>query len=762
MKLINPSWFLIATAASNKLPHREVLSASDHGILEESPQVVQEFGPQSMLSGLHSLKNHHKFQKLGECGNPTFISDIGASIYNANANMSMLRKKREAQDDPSNLRIVGGSEAKAHSWPWQVWVETYGGPYGSAICGGTLISGQWVLTAAHCAYNEGWGQVLIGAHDRIQDSGEDRKTVQIKQIYQHPSYNKPQTFAFDFALLELEMNYFANKNFPSFQVKPMPDVAAACLPGANTCIPAGTECIVSGWGLTHELERSAQIKLQEVKVQILSHSQCAGGLYNKNFIHRPSMFCAGWVEGQRDACAGDSGGPLVCRLPNTDYWQVYGVVSWGQGCGRSERPGVYGRVTEILPWIEEVSGVAPRAEPAPGGQVCYNDYPESWANKDDEIAYEDGDEIESLQWPPEQPEMVKYFDTSVGEDCNYDFPYDNGNFNSKDIFNHARYPVNTKCLWTFGLEGKAREEAARGEKTRGILSIETAGFYGMTKKQRCGSTDYIKIIDGNGKVISNYICVITKKSKARRHFEGVAPLYVLMVSNSDLRTGPGLVARYKTKEPKSSCALYEEYAVKTGRGITIQTPWWRYNNKKPSKKAPQIRPDTECTTVIRAPPNHWVECDTQYGGFNVPQSEDCKDHWFAMIDGLNPLAAEAKSSARNCGASRGKQYFRSSNQALSLSYKTGSFGKLSFGYKQQMKKRVMGGFRITCRAVKMALWFGEAKSTEDDGSERKMKFTSSEDHMDYLKKVAELNAVKDDEKLSVAQAELFYSMQGNF
>ena len=64
------------------------------------------------------------------------------------------------------------------------------------------------------------------------------------------------------------------------------------------------------------------------------------------------MFCAGWLEGGKDACTGDSGGPLICA--ENDRPVLRGITSWGLGCAEANAPGVYTRVEQYLDWIEDL------------------------------------------------------------------------------------------------------------------------------------------------------------------------------------------------------------------------------------------------------------------------------------------------------------------------------------------------------------------------------------------------------------------------
>ncbi|KAG9342636.1 hypothetical protein JZ751_016073, partial [Albula glossodonta] len=127
-------------------------------------------------------------------------------------------------------------------------------------------------------------------------------------------------------------------------------------------------CTVTGWGSTNECacmtfdnpapNRTSFTsssdgphvdKLQEVNVTMLNHRTC-NKIYNGRVTE--NMMCAGDLEGGIDACQGDSGSPLSCYCG--DRYKLAGVVSWGVGCGRAKRPGIYTNLQRYIPWIKSI------------------------------------------------------------------------------------------------------------------------------------------------------------------------------------------------------------------------------------------------------------------------------------------------------------------------------------------------------------------------------------------------------------------------
>nr|XP_031303427.1 tryptase-2-like [Camelus dromedarius] len=168
------------------------------------------------------------------------------------------------------------------------------------------------------------------------------RLLPVSQIIPHPNYYIVENGA-DIALLELEdpVNI-------SSHVHPVP------LPPASETFRPGSQCWVTGWGnVASGQPLPPPFPLKQVQVPIVENSVCdeqyhAGLSTADDFpIILDDMLCAG--RKGHDSCQGDSGGPLVCKTKGT--WLQAGVVSWGEGCAQTERPGVYTRVTSYLDWI---------------------------------------------------------------------------------------------------------------------------------------------------------------------------------------------------------------------------------------------------------------------------------------------------------------------------------------------------------------------------------------------------------------------------
>ncbi|KAJ7398935.1 transmembrane protease, serine 11E [Pitangus sulphuratus] len=132
------------------------------------------------------------------------------------------------------------------------------------------------------------------------------------------------------------------------------DVHSVCLPEASHIFPDNISCFVTGWGaLENDGYSVNQLRQAEVKIistQICNSRQVYGGAIT------PGMLCAGYLEGQVDACQGDSGGPLV-HANSRGIWYLVGIVSWGDECGKRNKPGVYTRVTYYRNWIRSKTGI---------------------------------------------------------------------------------------------------------------------------------------------------------------------------------------------------------------------------------------------------------------------------------------------------------------------------------------------------------------------------------------------------------------------
>ncbi|XP_031826089.1 trypsin-like serine protease domain-containing protein masquerade isoform X1 [Nomia melanderi] len=252
----------------------------------------------------------------------------------------------QARSLERGARVVGGEDADANEWCWQVALINSLNQY---LCGGALIGTQWVLTAAHCVTNivrSGDAiYVRVGDHDLTRKYGSPgAQTLRVATTYIHHNHNS-QTLDNDIALLKLHG-----------QAELKDGVCLVCLPARGVSHTAGKRCTVTGYGYMGEAG-PIPLRVREAEIPIVSDAECirkVNAVTEKIFILPASSFCAGGEQGN-DACQGDGGGPLVCQ--DDGFYELAGLVSWGFGCGRLDVPGVYVKVSAFIGWINQIISV---------------------------------------------------------------------------------------------------------------------------------------------------------------------------------------------------------------------------------------------------------------------------------------------------------------------------------------------------------------------------------------------------------------------
>ncbi|XP_046685861.1 serine protease snake-like [Homalodisca vitripennis] len=243
--------------------------------------------------------------------------------------------------------IVGGVEAALKEFPHMAALG-FGLTPNTAkwLCGGTLISEHFVLTAAHCLDHFSVGRpkfVKLGMVNVLRDYSKNVQIHKIDKTIFYPYYNKTVKMN-DIGLIKLEGKV-------QFNTYALP----ACLDSEGIIKEA--RAIATGWGKTRNDVREGSATLLKVTLNIIGINDCKVAFSRKRRYGEldETRMCAGDLKGGKDTCQGDSGGPIQTILEHPFcMYRIVGVTSFGLTCGFQFAPAIYTRVFHFIPWIEHM------------------------------------------------------------------------------------------------------------------------------------------------------------------------------------------------------------------------------------------------------------------------------------------------------------------------------------------------------------------------------------------------------------------------
>lgn len=249
----------------------------------------------------------------------------------------LLSTSSTMSDKFTDERVVNGFTATHGQFPHQAllrimkWKRT-------SLCGGSLLSNEWVITAAHCALNARTFEVTLGAQSYSDSFEQGRLTIKANVKFIHPKYNQGDETINDLSLVKLSKRIdFTDRIQP------------VRLPNSNDLF-VNSVVIASGWGLTSTNGKHAT-QLQWAPLRIINNNECANYY---NLMIRSSVICAQGNQ-KESVCNGDSGGPLVLQSDNRT---LIGVTSFGHDFGcHLGIPQIFTRITSHKQWIKEVTGI---------------------------------------------------------------------------------------------------------------------------------------------------------------------------------------------------------------------------------------------------------------------------------------------------------------------------------------------------------------------------------------------------------------------
>lgn len=320
---------------------------------------------------LETIVKKKKFNERVTCGFDGKIEVICCKADASNAHLADLKPGVRTRlacdrvpqiDSRLTFHIIDGVEAEEGEFPFMAALGYENEEVGKGYdyrCGASLISDNFLLTAAHCIPKQSRPVVaLLGS--QTLDSSSLGVVVPIKEFYPHPDYRSSKSYN-DIALIELDR-----------KVENEPNVNPICLYSGTEDLPNSVVLTAEGFGITDVDRQARSSVLMKVNLTTVALDKCNQSFAENNLLTNNRRLSLGLIETQYcatglenietkqigDTCQGDSGGPL--QIVQDEKFKLIGVTSFGNGCG-SNTPSVYTRVSRYIDWIESV--VWPKTAP---------------------------------------------------------------------------------------------------------------------------------------------------------------------------------------------------------------------------------------------------------------------------------------------------------------------------------------------------------------------------------------------------------------